>query len=140
MDRIIKRKLFIEPKFHQTDMMGVIHNAEYFHWFEDGRLAIMREILPLSEVVRRNIAVFVVSNSCDYLHPVRLGDELVLTTTHEIHDPYAGKLVFDHSLVHAKKKTEMAQGRSVMTIMDMAAGTLVKTWPEDVWERYKNLK
>jgi len=31
--RLIKRKLSIQPCFHQTDMMGVIHNSVYFLWF-----------------------------------------------------------------------------------------------------------
>jgi acyl-CoA thioester hydrolase len=138
--RIIKRKLSIVPQFHQTDMMGVIHNAEYFKWFEEGRFQIMAEIMPLDEAIRRGVALPVISNSCNYKNFVKLGDALILITEHEILESYSGKLRFKHILMHEKKKIEMAVGESVSTIFDMNATQLVWRWPEDLWEKYQNLK
>lgn len=120
--------------------MGVIHNAEYFHWFEEGRLQIMLEILPFEEALRIGVAMPVIENLCRYLKPVRFGDPLILFTTHSIQPVYEGRLVFEHSLVHEKQKTEMAAGRTVATLLDMKSGQLVKEWPADLWRRYQALE
>jgi len=138
--RVIRRKLHITPQFHQTDMMGVIHNAEYFKWFEEGRFQIMSEILAVEEAIRRGVAMPVISNTCAYKNFVKLGDALILVTEHEILESYAGKLVFKHILMHEKKKMEMAIGESVSTIFDMNATQLVWRWPEDLWKKYQDLK
>ena len=60
--RLIKRKLTIQPAFHETDMMGVIHNANYFRWFEQGRLQIIFDVLPLAEAMKLNLFMPVVEN------------------------------------------------------------------------------
>lgn len=138
--RLIKRKLSIRPLFHQVDMMGVVHNIQYFYWFEEGRLQIAEEILPITEAVRLHVAMPVIENHCRHLRPVRYGDELVLYTTHRIQPVYEGRLAFDHSLVHTATKTEVATGFSVGTLLDMKSGQLVKEWPADIWRRYQELQ
>lgn len=138
--RIIRRKIPIRPRFHETDMMGVIHNSEYLRWFEEGRLQIMMEVLPMEDALKLAVATPVVRNVCDYLRAVKFGMPLVLITTHEIQSGYEGRLVFEHCLVHEKQKTEMARGESVITLVSLRTQQLVKTWPEMVWERYQLLR
>ena len=121
MGHIAKRKIRIEPKFHQTDMMGVIHNAEYFLWFEEARMQFMSEIISLDEAIARGVGVPVIANQCSYKKFVRLGDPLILITEHE------------------KKKIEMAVGQTVVTIFDMKDQQLVWRWPDDLWQRYQSL-
>lgn len=137
---LIKRKLAIRPQFHQTDMMGVIHNSVYLLWFEEGRLQIMLEVLPFEEALKLGITMPVIENICQYLKPVQYGDPLVLFTTHLVQPVYEGRLTFEHSLVHEKFKTEMASGRSVATLVDARNGQLIKQWPEHLWCRYQDLK
>jgi acyl-CoA thioester hydrolase len=137
---LIKRKLAIRPQFHQTDMMGVIHNSAYLLWFEEGRLQIMLEILPFAEALKLGITMPVVENFCQYLKPVQFGDSLVLFTTHVVQPVYEGRLTFEHSLVHEKYKTEMASGRSLATLVDARSHQLIKQWPEHLWQRYQALK
>ena len=82
--RLIRRKLLIRPQFHQVDMMGIIHNAQYFLWFEEGRFQMTAEILPMADAVQRGIAM---PGRLQRLHlplPARYGDDLVLWTTHRL--------------------------------------------------------
>ena len=137
--RWIKRKLAIRPAFHQTDLMGVIHNSVHFLWFEEGRLQILFDVLPLDEALSLGVAMPVVENVCHYHRPVKFGDPLLLCTTHAVQPAYEGRLVFEHSLVHEKQKIEMAGGRSAVTLVDQRTGQLVKQWPEHVWRRYQAL-
>jgi acyl-CoA thioester hydrolase len=138
--RLIKRKLAIQPAFHETDMMGVIHNANYFRWFEQGRLQIIFDVLPLAEAMKLNLFMPVVENICHYRKPVKYGMPLLLYTSHNIQANYAGRLVFSHYLIHEKLRTAMAFGQSAMTLVDAATNKLVKEWPAEVWQRYQALK
>lgn len=138
--RLIKRRLFIEPAFHQTDMMGVIHNSVYFLWFEQGRLQIMLEVMPLAEALDLGIYMPVVDNTCHYRKPAMFGHPLVLYTTHHIQPAYEGRLVFNHYLVHEKHRTALAYGRTVTTLVAARTRCLIKEWPEQTWQRYQALK
>jgi acyl-CoA thioester hydrolase len=138
--RLIKRKLPLQPAFHQTDMMGVIHNSVYFLWFEEGRLQIMLEVLSVAEALRLGVMMPVVENVCRYRKPVQFGDPLLLYTTHHLQPVYEGRLLFNHYLIHAKQKTAMATGHSVTTLVDARTKRLIKAWPDDLWRRYQALK
>jgi acyl-CoA thioester hydrolase len=135
----IRRRLHLTPAFHQVDMMGVVHNVQYFYWFEQGRLQIMEELMSLEASLKLGVVMPVVENQCLYRKPVRYGDPLVLLTEHRCQNSWEGKMVFSHSLVHRKLKTEMACGRTTTTLIDIATGRLVKEWSEDLWQRYQGL-
>ncbi len=138
--RLIKRKLAIQPAFHETDMMGVIHNANYFLWFEQGRLQIMLEVLPVEAAMKLGLFMPVVENICHYRKPVKFGMPLLLYTSHNIQPAYEGRLVFNHYLIHEKLRTAMAFGQTAMTLVDAPTNKLVKEWPADIWQRYQSLK
>lgn len=137
--RTIKRKLRVEPKFHQVDMMGVVHNVQYLYWFEEGRLQILCEIMPMDEALRLGVAMPVVKSVCVYKKAVRLGDALVLHTAHEIQSRYTGRLVFTHSLVNEKNKIEMACGETAVTIVDAQTLQLARELPPEAVARYNAL-
>ncbi len=137
--RLIKRKLAISPAFHETDMMGVIHNSVYFLWFEQGRLQILLEVLPIAEALELGVAMLVIENTCQYRKAVKFGCPLLLYTTHHVQPVYEGRLVFNHYLMHETQKTTMACGQSVTTLLDLRTQKLVKTWPEPIWGRYQGL-
>jgi acyl-CoA thioester hydrolase len=138
--RLIRRKLLLTPAFHQTDMMGVIHNSVYFLWFEEGRMQILLEILPLAEALEMGAAMPVVENVCRYRKPVRFGMPLQLYTAHRVESVYLGRLVFRHYLFHDKLHSELASGHSVVTLVDQRTNQLIKELPEPVWQRYQALK
>jgi acyl-CoA thioester hydrolase len=137
---VVKRRIRITPLFHQTDMMGVIHNAQYFLWFEEGRLAIMKEVLSIEEAMRLGFITPVVENRCEYKRSVKFGDPLILFTSHKLVSVYEGRLTFSHSLVHETSKQEMACGTTAVTIVDFKTNKLIKEWPDDLWKRYHSLK
>jgi acyl-CoA thioester hydrolase len=138
--RRIKRRISIRPDFHETDMMGVVHNAVYLQWFERGRLEIMEEVLPFQQALDLGIMTPVVENLCHYRRPVRFGDALVLYTTHELQLHYEGRLLFNHYLVRERGKTATAHGHTVLTLVQSPDYDLIKDWPEDVWNRYQSLR
>ncbi len=138
--RRIKRKMEIHPRFDQTDMMGVIHNIEYFRWFEEGRFEILLDVLPMSEAIELGVAMPVIENQCFYKSPARFGDVLTLYTTHQMCSVYEGRLRFEHLLVNVGNKKEIASGYAEITLMDMTSMRLVKEWPDNLWRRYLALE
>jgi len=137
--RVIRRRLHITPTFHQVDMMGMVHNVQYFYWFEQGRLQILEELMTLDASMKLGVVMPVVENQCLYRKPVRYGDPLVLHTEHHSLNSWEGRMVFSHSLVHRKHKTEVACGRTTTTLIEIATGRLVKEWSIDLWQRYRAL-
>jgi acyl-CoA thioester hydrolase len=138
--RLIKRKLAIQPAFHETDMMGVVHNSNYFLWFEQGRLQIIFEVLPFEEALKLGLFMPVVENICHYRKPAKFGMPLLLYTTHNLQAAYEGRLVFSHYLIHEKFRTPMAFGQTAMTLVDARTNKLVKEWSAETWQRYQALK
>ena len=137
--RRVRRKLTIKPLFHQIDMLGVVHNAVYFLWFDEGRMAFALDILPLAEAFRLGVALVVVENQCTYLAPVRFGDELVLCTEHRVASSYASRFEFSHSLVNTRTRCEVATGMSAMAAVDAQTRHVLRELPAPVWERYTRL-
>ena len=119
--------------------MGMIHNAEYFRWFEEGRLEILLEVLPIAEALETGVAMPVIENRCTYRTPARFGDVLTLYTTHQVVLVYEGRLRFEHSLVKGGNRTEIASGSTVITVVDISTMRLIKQWPEEIWQRYQAL-
>lgn len=126
-------------EFHHVDMMQVVHNSQYFRWFERGRMQILDEVVPMGWAVKHKIATPVVRNMCDYLWPAVYGDRLTVTTRHRKLDRYEGRFCFDHSICHNRTKRELARGRTEVTVVDLDGHRLVRDMPEDLWARYQAL-
>jgi len=143
--KTIRRKMTIEVEFHHTDMMGVVHNAQYFNWFEKARLAIFEEIFSFQEFTSRGYALPVRTNFCEYKRPIKYTDPLILITTHRINLLEKSGLYFNHSIVHRKTKEEMATGEVVVTLCKFTGDGRIKLvsfdeLPLDIYENYRSLK
>lgn len=72
----------IRVRYAETDQMGVAYHANFFMWFEVGRVELLRQAgldykhLEISE--HRHIAV--VEAACRYRSPARYDDELLIET------------------------------------------------------------
>ncbi len=66
----------IEVRFRDLDAMGHVNNAVYFTYFEEGRKTFFHEISTGSDPLAFNFILAHVS--CDYLKPVKLGNQLSL--------------------------------------------------------------
>lgn len=137
--RIITRRYRVQVEFHHVDLMNVVHNVQYFKWFERGRLTIMNEVVPVSWGIENQIAAPVVSNFCEYLHTATYGDELVVTTRHRTLSRWEGKFGFDHSISNVKTKQEICRGRTEITVVDFKTNRIFKELPDLLQHRYRAL-
>ena len=137
--KIITRRTRARVEFRHVDMMGVVHNSQYFNWFENGRMELMEEVIPMFWAIEHRVAAPVVENHCHYLRPARMGDDLVITTRHRVTPTWEGKLTFDHTLSHARTKQELAAGQAAVTLIDLTDHRPLREIPADLWQRYLDL-
>ena len=64
-------------QYYETDMMGVVHHANYVHWMEESRIDLMDQLgFPYAEMERKGVLSPVKSLSCEYRNPCSFGDEI----------------------------------------------------------------
>jgi acyl-CoA thioester hydrolase len=72
----------IRVRYAETDQMGIVYYANFFIWFEVGRVELLRQLgfhykqMEIDDDCR----IPVVEASCRYKSPARYDDELVLET------------------------------------------------------------
>lgn len=72
----MKRKV----QYYETDMMGVVHHANYIHWMEEARIDFMDQIgFPYKRMEAEGVFSPVKSIRVNYLKPCTFGDEVDVT-------------------------------------------------------------
>ncbi len=72
----------IRVRYAETDQMGVVYYANFFVWFEVGRVELLRQLgfdykqMELAD----NCHIAVVDASCRYKSPARYDDQLLVET------------------------------------------------------------
>jgi acyl-CoA thioester hydrolase len=73
----------IRVRYAETDQMGVVYYANFFIWFEIGRVELLRQLgFQYKEMeIDDDCHIPVVEANCRYRSPARYDDELLLETT-----------------------------------------------------------
>jgi acyl-CoA thioester hydrolase len=73
----------IRVRYAETDQMGVVYYANYFIWFEIGRVELLRQLgFQYKEMeTEDDCHIPVVDATCRYKSPARYDDELLLETS-----------------------------------------------------------
>ncbi len=70
----MKSLLTIEPRYQETDQMGVIHHSVYAVWFEMGRVKYCDDIgLPFKEIEDSGLRLAMIDLHSIYKKPARFG-------------------------------------------------------------------
>lgn len=73
--------LSLQPRYADTDAMGVVYYANYFVYFEVARTTALAELgHPYWEMEKNGILIPVLRAHCEYHGPARYGDTLVVRT------------------------------------------------------------
>ena len=64
-------------QYYETDMMGVVHHANYIHWMEEARIDFMDQLgFPYARMEAEGVLSPVKAVACEYKHPCTFGDEI----------------------------------------------------------------
>ncbi len=119
-------------RFVETDMMGVVHHANYLRWFEMGRVAYLREAgVYLLELMAAGILFPITDVSCTYRASARFDDCLAIETTMD--ELSKVKMVFSYRVVREADGGLLATGRTRNAFTD-GAGKIIRL-PAEYYDR-----
>lgn len=74
-------ELALQPRYSETDAMGIVYYANYLIYFEVARTTALAELgHPYWEMEKQGWLIPVLTAHCDYHRPARYGDDLRLRT------------------------------------------------------------
>lgn len=105
----------IEVRFRDIDSMGHVNNAVFLTYFEEGRKIFLRDVF---HIVDPGDYPFILAHiDCDFLKPVKLGDNLLLEVW--IGQIREKRFTFQYRIIdRSDKKTVYGRGESVMVLFD----------------------
>ncbi len=111
----------IRVRYAETDQMGVVYYANYFVWFEIGRVELMRSLGFDYREIEEQAQCFlpVVEANCRYRAPARYDDLLTLET--RVLNQRTSMIRFGYRLLHATEDAEpalLAEGETVHVVVD----------------------
>ena len=73
----------VRVRYAETDQMGIVYYANYFVWFELGRVELLRSLgLAYSRLERDHGCILpVIETRCRYRSPARYDDEILIETS-----------------------------------------------------------
>ncbi|MGA8311992.1 MAG: thioesterase family protein [Terriglobales bacterium] len=108
----------VRVRYAETDQMGVVYHANYFIWFEIGRVELMRQLGFTYRDMEREHGCFipVVDARCRYKSPARYDDEIIVRT--HLKNVRESVIHFGYQLVRANDGEVLAEGETTHMVID----------------------
>jgi len=112
----------LRVRYAETDQMGIVYYANYFVWFELGRVELLRSLgLAYSRLETDHGCILpVVSARCRYRAPARYDDEILIETRPAM--LRGSVLKFAYSILRkegeGREPTLLAEGETVHVVCD----------------------
>jgi len=118
----------LRVRYAETDQMGVVYHANYFVWFEVGRVELLRQLGFSYRDMEQNDACFiaVVDARCRYKAPARYDDEIVVRT--RLKNVRESLVHFGYEVVRVSDSVLLTEGETTHIVTD--AGMKVRSIPE----------
>jgi len=101
----------LRVRYAETDQMGVVYHANYFIWFEVGRVELLRGLGHTYRALEASgVNLPVIRAECHYRRPARYDDELEVRTTGRLVS--AARVEFTYELVRLEDETLLATART----------------------------
>lgn len=91
--------------YYETDKMGIVHHSNYIRFFEEARLALMRQVgLDYRNLEEMGIVIPVTFVRCKYLMPLRFEEEIEIHTRLTKYDGIKMELSYE---IYSKESGEL---------------------------------
>jgi acyl-CoA thioester hydrolase len=123
-------------RYAETDQMGVVYHANYFVWFEVGRVEFLRGLGFSYREMEQNDACFiaVVDARCRYKAPARYDDEVIVRT--HLKNVRESLVHFGYELLRASDGLLLAEGETMHVVTD--AEMKRRTIPEKYMQAFRD--
>ena len=104
-------------RYSDTDKMGYVYHANYFHWFEIGRSEFMRHSgISYKEIEASGFFLPLSEAHCKFNTPSRYDDVLIMATT--LDTGVRAGIKFDYHVYSEDEKTILAKGYTKHACVD----------------------
>jgi acyl-CoA thioester hydrolase len=125
----------IRVSYVDTDKMGVVHNSNYYRFFERGRIELMRYLgVSYKKMEDEGEMMPLIDQYAKYLKPAYFDEELIVRTS--INTVPAVKIRFDYQVLREKEGKEeiLCEGYNTLAFIDERSR---KPHPCPLWIREK---
>jgi acyl-CoA thioester hydrolase len=121
----------IRVRYAETDQMGVVYHANFFSWFEVGRVELCRQLgFEYKRMESEDDSYIVVANAqCRYKRPARFDDLLTIRTC--ITQAQRRTVRFAYEVFNQATRELIATGETLHVICDRAGR------PKSLPEKYR---
>ena len=108
----------IRVRYAETDQMGIVYHANYFVWFEVGRVEFFRQLgFSYKDMEQEDgCHIAVVDARCRYKAPARYDDEVMVRTS--LKNVRESLVHFGYELVRAADSLLLAEGETTHVVID----------------------
>jgi len=108
----------LRVRYAETDQMGVVYHANYFVWFEVGRVELLRQMgFSYREMEAHDgCGIAVIDARCRYKAPARYDDELLLRT--KLTMVRESLIQFSYELLRPGDDELLAEGDTTHVVVD----------------------
>ena len=108
----------VRVRYAETDQMGVAYHANFFIWFEVGRVEFLRQLGFQYKDMEQQDGCFiaVVDARCRYKSPARYDDELLVRT--QLKNVRGSVIHFGYAVARASDGTLLAEGETTHIVTD----------------------
>jgi acyl-CoA thioester hydrolase len=119
----------------EVDAWGVVWHGHYIKWFERGRTELLRPFgLAVSDLEQLGVVAPVTEAHCEYKHPARCDDLVIIRTT--IEPPTKAMLVFRYEILRACDRLLLARGETSQVLLSRE-GKMLYLLPAEIEKRIK---
>jgi acyl-CoA thioester hydrolase len=110
----------IRVRYAETDQMGVVYHANFFNWFEVGRVELCRQLgFEYKRMESDDDCYIVVAQAqCRYKRPARFDDLLVIRT--RVTQTQRRTIRFAYEILNESTREVIATGETLHVICDRA--------------------
>ncbi|MDD4082353.1 MAG: thioesterase family protein [Sphaerochaetaceae bacterium] len=100
-----------KTNYYETDQMGIIHHANYLHYFEEARVDFVEKIgYPYEKSCKLGIEFGLLSVNCEYKKMVRFGDVIEIHSS--ISQISGARMTVNYKILDHNSGELMATGNS----------------------------
>lgn len=128
-------KIKVEPRYQETDQMGIIHHSVYPVWYEMARVKFCEDIgLPFQMIEEKGIRLAMFNLQCKYLKPTQFGKIYHMET--RLFKLTKVRLFFEYKLYDSNQEL-VHQGETEMIWLnqDLKPTNIEKSHP-DIYKRF----
>lgn len=118
--------------FFDTDMMGVVHHANYIRWFEIGRVEILKTVgISLNDMMNDGIVFPITEVQAKYISSAYFDDDLIIEIT-----PKAltkAKMEFDYKIKRSATDELLVTGYTQNVFTSQETGKIIR-----IPDKYQN--